>query len=154
MSIFNKADKHLLTFIENSSFSPSLVLIIFILLTFIFCFILAYKTGISELPSNYYKQAYKYNKEVKKLSIQNKEKKKNIEELNKKTQTTLVKLYKSRIRFERQAYALLSKELTKENYNEDIDVLADKASEILSEVNSVVDETEDNIVKDIYGFEG
>ncbi len=154
MSIFNKVDKHLLTFIDSSSFSPSLVLITFVLLTFIFCFVLAYKTGISELPSNYYKQAYKYNKEAKILNIESEEKSKHIEELNKKTQSTLVKLYKSRIRFERQAYALLSKELTKENYNIDIDTLADKASEIISEVNNVVDEAEDNIIKDVYGFEG
>lgn len=153
MSIFNKADKHLLDFIENSSFSPSLMLIIFILLTFIFCFVLAYKTGISELPNNYYKKAYKMTKEARKLNIESEEKIKTIEKLNKKLKFSMIKLYKNKVRLERQAYTLLSKELTKENYNEDIGTLSDKASEIINEAKKLIDEAEESIVKDIYGFE-
>ncbi|GLR65087.1 hypothetical protein [Marinospirillum insulare] len=58
-------------------------------------------------------------------------------------------------RFERQAYSLLSKELTKEDYNEEIDSLADKAIDIVSEADNVIDKvTDENIFNDPYGSEG
>lgn len=153
ISKFEIMDKHIFTFLENNEISLSLTLTIFTLVVFIFFLILAYKTGINELPSNYYKQAYEMKKEAKKLNIESEEKSKTIEKLNKKIKYSMINLYKNKVRFERQAYALLSKELTKESYNEDIDTLADKASEIINEANKLIDEAEENIVKDIYGFE-
>lgn len=154
ISKFETMDKHIFTFLENNEISLFLTLTIFTLVVFVFCLILAYKTGINELPSNYYKQAYEMKKEAKKLNIESEEKSKSIEKLNKKIKYLMIKLYKNKVRFERQTYALLSKELTKENYNEDIEILADKANEIINEANKLIDETEENFVKDIYGFEG
>ncbi|GLR64411.1 hypothetical protein GCM10007878_18490 [Marinospirillum insulare] len=76
-----------------------MILIAFILLTFIFCLVLAYKTGVSELPSNYYKQAYKYNKESKLIKKSNEEIEKSIKELKKDLKHLTIKLYKNKLRF-------------------------------------------------------
>ena len=138
-------DKHILSYLQNSSISPTRIVLIHTLVIFIFCLIVAYKTGISDLPNKYYKKAYNYNKESKKLSIHNLEVKKSIDKLNKEMMINIRKLYKNKLKFERQAYSLLSNELTKESYNEEIEELAEKASDIVSEANS--------IIEDVYGFE-
>lgn len=138
-------DKHILSYLQNSSISPTIIVLIHTLVIFIFCLIVAYKTGISDLPNNYYKKAYNYNKESKKLSIHNLEVKESIDKLNKEMMINIRKLYKNKLKFERQAYSLLSNELTKESYNEEIEELADKASDIVSEA--------DSIIENVYGFE-
>lgn len=154
MVFLEKFDQHLITYLQNSSVSTTLLILTYTLVVFIFCLIIAYKTGISDLPKKHYTKAYNYNKEAKKLINKNQEIKESIEKLNKEARTHLRNLYKNKTRLEKQAYSLLSKELTKEDYNSEIDTLADKASNTVFEANDALEKIEDDIVKDIYGFEG